>query len=443
MADYNSDAKHGGAGDNLASGHGRYVRLGFGAIGLVFGAFGIWSVAAPLDSAAIASARLSVEGDRKPIQHLEGGIVQEILARDAQTVRAGDVLFRFDVTRPRAAAESTRQQIVTLRAVEARLRAETGEGRLQFPDDIAADRARADVALVLSDQRRIMAERVRTREIQTAALDARIRQAREDIASRDSRADATKRQIGSLAEELAGVRSLADRGYYPRNKVRAMERDMARLEGDRGSLQGETARLMASIDETRQLILQVEQRQREEAGRELAEVRAKLAEARERLGVAEDQVNRVEVRAPVDGVVLGVKVKTPGAVVQPGAQLAEIVPVGARLVLAARVSPLDVQSVTAGQIAEVRFPAFSTKSTPPLRGRVETLSADTVQDDATRESFYQARVVIEPGDIPAEMAAKLVPGMPADVLIITGERTVLGYLMGPLRDRLSRAMRER
>jgi HlyD family secretion protein len=426
-----------------AEGHGGYARLGFGAIGLVFGAFGVWSAAAPLDSAAVASARLSVEGDRKPVQHLEGGIVQEILASDAQVVRAGDVLFRFDVTRARAAAESTRQQIVSFRAVEARLRSETGEGPLLFPADIAAEPARPDVALVLSDQRRILTERARSVSIQTMALEARIRQAREEIASRSARAEATKRQIASLGEELAGVRGLADRGFFPRNRLRAMERDMARLEGERGSLAAETARLLASIDETRQQMLQIEQRQREEAGRELAETRAKLAEARERLAVAEDQVARVEVRAPVDGIVLGVRVKTPGAVLQPGAPLAEIVPVGARLVLSARISPLDVQAVTTGQRAEVRFPAFSSKSTPPLKGRVETLSADAVQDESTREAFYQARVVIEQDAIPADMAARLMPGMPADVIIATGERTVMGYLLGPLRDRLSKAMRER
>ncbi len=418
-----------------------YARLGYVSTAAVFGAFAVWSATAPLDSAAIATARVVVEGDRKPIQHLEGGIIQDILASDAQRVEKGDVLFRFDVTRGRAAADGLRHQLAASRAIEARLVAEMDQAaQINFPADTKES---IEVRQILADQQRLFDERRRSGALQVSALDAKINVARDDVQSRELRAAATERQLVSLQAEVQSVSDLARRGFFPLNRLRAMEREVDRLKGERASLQGETTRARSAEGEARQQLMQIEQRRREDSGKELAETRIRINDLRERLAVAEDMVARVEVRAPISGIVIGVKVKTPGAVVQPGSVLAEIVPVGARLVLAARVSPTDVQNVATGQRAEVRFPAFSTKHTPTLTGQVTSVSADIVQDDAGRDPHFAARVVIDPSTLPPDVAAKLMPGMPAEVLIITGARTAFDFLIGPLRDRFATALRER
>ena len=266
--------------------------------------------------------------------------------------------------------------------------------------------------------------------------------AREDITARESRLAGTRLQLASIVEQIGIVSGAAERGYYPRNKLREHERERARLEGEVGGISGEIARFTETIAEVRQQIHQAAQRLRDDAGRDLADVRGKIAGLNEQIEVAEDALNRVEVRAPQAGIILGVKVKSPGAVIQPGATLAELVPPTTLLSLSAKVSSLDVQNVAVGQKAQIRFPAFSTRSAPPLYGRVETVSADAVSDETAKETYFSARIIIDAAGLPHEIAEKLVPGMPADVLIITGERTVLAYFLGPIRDRLAKAMRE-
>lgn len=423
--------------------HRSFAMTGYVAVAIVFGALGLWSAWAPLDAAAVAHARIAVEGDRKPIQHLEGGIVREILVKEAQRVAQGQVLFKIDTTKAQAAAEALRKQLGSALALETRLTTESeGKSSIEFTTTSDVERGRSDVAIVLADQRRMFDEHRRTLELQTASLDARVRQAREEIGARESRLGAMRRQLASIVEELSIVSGAAARGYYPRNKLRALERERSRLEGEVGGIGGEIARLGETIAEHRQQILQAGQRLREEAGRELVEVRGKIANLNEQIRVAEDALSRVEVRAPEAGIILGVKVKTPGAVIQPGATLAEVVPSATSVTLSAKVSPLDVHSVAIGQKAEIRFPAFSTRNTPPLYGRVETVSADAVQEEGTRESYFATRVAVDVLGVPEAMLHMLTPGMPADVLIITGERTLLDYLIGPIRDRLAKAMRE-
>lgn len=423
--------------------HRRYTRLAFGAIVLVFGGFGTWAAFAPLDSAAIAPARIAVEGDRKPVQHLEGGIIREILVKDAETVSEGQVLFRIDATGARANFDLLSKQRDGLLAEEARLLAEReGKATVAFPASLTDKTGRADLQQVMAEQERLLAERRRSMENQIGILEARIDQTEKDIEGRNRRLASLRTQHSSLSAEIETIRPVVEKGFFPRNRLRALERDAARLEGDIGGLEGELARLAQVVEESRIQIRQTHQRAAEEQTRALAAVRAKIGDLRERLEVAEAILNRVDVRAPRAGIVLNVAVKTPGAVVSPGATLAEVVPPLERVTLTARVAPLNIQSIAPGQKAEVRFPAFAARKPDPIFGRVETVSADAVEDPRSRETFYQAKVVIEPGDIPPALAKQLVPGMPADVLIITGERTMLAYLLGPLRDRFAKAMRD-
>ena len=427
----------------MAGNYRRYANFGYRAIAAVFGAFGIWAACAPLDSAAIAPARVSVESDRKPLQHLEGGIVSEIRVREAQIVQEGEVLFRLQPIQAQANRDLLGKQLDASLAQEARLIAERDDtAEIAFPDELLARRNLPETATIITDQRNQFAERSRLRIGELGIYRSRIEQTNRDIAGRKLRGVALRAQLASFKAEIASVTSLVEKGYYARNKFRVLERERDRLEGEIGFGEGDIGRLEQSIAEARLQLEQARQRQQELVAQQLAEIRVRISDLREKTAVAVDVLSRVEVRAPKAGIVQALKVHTIGAVVRPGETLAEIVPTGDSLILSARVSPLDIQSIAAGQKAEVRFPAFARKL-PPVFGKVETISADALVDEVTRQPYYSARVRIDQGSIPAEIAGNLVPGMPADVLISTGERTVLRYLLGPLSNAMARSMRER
>lgn len=421
-----------------------FTRLAFGAIGVVFGGFGLWAALAPLDSAAIAPARVTVEGERKPIQHLEGGIVREILVRDGETVDEGQVLFRLQPTQAQANTDVLRKQIDQAMAQEARLLAERdGAPRITFPAALLARRDIPETMQAMADQERQFAERKGSQTTQLAILKARVEQTTREMGGAERRMKALETQLDSYNQELGGVSQLAERGYYPKNKLLGLQREKTRVEGDLGQVQADKARLEQSLAEAQLQVRQAEQRIVEEVTQQLADLRGRISESREKLGVAEDVLYRVEVRSPRKGVVLGVKVRSPGTVVTPGSMLAEVVPANEVLVLQARVSPLDVQNVAAGQSATIRFPGLSSRQTPTIFGRVDTVSADSLVDDATHESYFAARVLIDRAQIPEDVMRKIQPGMPAETLITTGERTALAYLIGPLYDTITKAMRER
>lgn len=432
-----------GEHDDHLHDHRRYTRLAFGAVLLVFGGFGAWAAIAPLDSAAIAPARIAVEGDRKPVQHLEGGIVRDILVKDAETVTEGQVLFRLDATTAKANLEVLNRQLDGVLAQEARLLAEREKAAaIAFPAALMARASRPDIQLILTEQERLLAERRRGLANQIDVLEARIDQTDKEMEGRNRRLAALRTQHASLKAEMESVLPLVEKGFFPRNRFRALEREASRLEGEVGGLEGELARLEQVIAESRIQIRQARQRADEERTQALSETRARIAELTEKRDVAESVLSRLEVRAPRAGIALNVSVKTPGAVIPPGATLAEVVPPLERLTLSARISPLNIQSISPGQRAEVRFPAFAARKPEPIFGKVESVSADAVEDPRTRETFYSAKVIVEPGAMPEALAKQLVPGMPAEVLIITGERTMLTYILGPLRDKLARAMRD-
>jgi HlyD family secretion protein len=256
------------------------------------------------------------------------------------------------------------------------------------------------------------------------------------------RQQALDAQAQSIASELRNLSGLVEKGYYPRNKLLAQEREHTRLAGEAGLTRQEIARMQESIEEARLQMRQTRQAYVEAASQQLADARIRLNDLREKLSVAEDMLTRVEVRAPVRGIIQAIKVSGAGSVVRPGETLAEIIPVDDELVLSARVSPIDIHNVHAGQKAEVRFAAF-VKEAPAMWGKVASLSADSLVDEITKQPYYKARIVIDPGSVPRQIASVLVPGMPADVIINTGERTLLQYLLNPLGNRLAKSMREK
>lgn len=422
----------------------RYARMGYLAIAASFGGFGVWASVAPLDSAAVATAQVAVTSERKPIQHLEGGIVKEVLVGESQKVKLGQVLFRLQPVQAQSNADLLRKQLDATLAQEARLLAERSvQPRIAFPQAVLTRRDIPETASAIFDQERQFAERKRTIEGQVDILKQRMEQTNSDITGKTLRESSLKSQIANLNTEISAVSGLADRGYYPRNKLLANQRELYRIQGELGLVRSEIARSHKMNEEAKLQIVATRQRQVEEASQQLGEVRARLSDIREKLQVAADVLSRVEVRAPQDGIVQGLKVHAVGAVVRPGEPLAEIITVDDGLIMSARVSPTDIDSVHAGQKAEIRFPAFTARQKQATMGHVETISADSLVDPNTKQSYYLARVAIDMSTLPDDLRAKLMPGMPASVLITTGERTMLRFLVGPLFDSIARTMRER
>ncbi len=422
----------------------RYARAGYAAIAVVFGGFGIWASFAPLDSAAIAPARVAVESDRKPVQHLEGGIVREILVKEAQRVEEGQILFRLQPIQAQANTDILRKQLDAALALEARLLAERdGAAEIVIPEAIAARSAIRETATAIADQKRQFKERRRSLDNQIDILKAKIEQTSKDLGGRGSQEAALAAQLASYDKEINAVSPLVEKGFYARNKFLALVRERTRVDGELGLNRGDIARLKESLEEVQLQIRQTTQRFLEDVAQQLADARAKLSDLSEKVAMAEDVLTRVEVRAARAGIVQALKVHAVGAVIRAGDTIAEIVPEGDTLIMAARVSPLDIDSVRTGQKAEVRFPAFSSRQTPTILGSVHSISGDSMVDETTKEPYYLAQVIIDRSTLKPELLQRLVPGMPADVLISRGERTMLAYLLDPLRGALAKSMRER
>jgi HlyD family type I secretion membrane fusion protein len=428
--------------------HRTYARMGFIAIVLVFGGFGIWAGFAPLDRAAVAQGQVAVESNNKPVQHLEGGIIREILVHDSQQVQEGDVLFRLQPTNAQANLDLLRKQIDAGLAQEARLVAEQARAdQIKFPADLLARRNVVETDLAIKDQERQFRERKETLDGQIGILSAQIEQKQQDIAGRQHQKESLAAQMASYKAEMTSVFPLVQKGLYARNKYLALERDATRVGGDFGVAESDIARLTKGIDEAQLQIKQTRFKFDEEASNALNDVRAKMSDAREKIVIAEDVLTRVDVRAPRSGTVLGLKVHGIGAVVKPGDTLAEIVPLGEGLMITARVSPGDIESVEIGQTAEVRFSNFSSRQTPVILGKVVSLSPDALVDQTSNQQqqqpYFSAKVIIDYSAVPENIAKKIQPGMQADVLISTGERTVLAYLIGPLKNSFAKTFREK
>jgi HlyD family secretion protein len=424
--------------------HRRYARLGYGAIAMVFGGFGIWAALAPLDRAAIAPGQVAVESDRKAVQHLEGGIIREILVKDTQLVKEGDVLFRLQPTQAQANTDLLRKQLDAALALEARLNAEkTGADTVVFPETVLARMSIPETATAVADQRRQFSERRASLQNQIDILNKQIEQKRQDMSGRKQQRASLVTQVESYTKQMKAVEPLVVKGYYARNQFAALERERARLQGDLALAESDIARTSKTIEETQLQIGQTRQKFDEDVSQQLADDRAKISDMREKLVIAEDVLKRVDVVAQRSGIVLGLKVHTIGAVVKPGDTLAEIVPVNENLEVMARVAPVDIDTVAIGQKAEVRFPNFSSRRTPTILGQVASVAADAVEDQTTHQSYYSTRVVIDYKTIAPELAQKILPGMQADVLISTGERTMFQYLTGPMLNAFAKTGREK
>jgi HlyD family secretion protein len=421
-----------------------YVRLGLVGTLCFIGGTVAWGMIAPLEGAVIAPGTIVVENNITRVQHLNGGVVGEILVREGQRVVAGDVLVRLDETATRSAQQIVVNEMTAVRARLSRLRAERDQhNALNMPQDLR-NRAMSEplVRQALDSELSLFEARARTRRGQRGQYEEQIAQVRQEMTGTAAQFDSFRRQLEIADVELSDMRGLLAKGLIQRPRVTQLEREVARIRGTLGELTARTAQLRARITETELLILQVDQTLETEVAREIRENETKLNELGERLTAADDQLRRIDLRAPREGIIHQLQVHTVGGVIQAGAVIMNIVPERETLVIEARVSPNDIDQLYADQRARVRLTAFNTRTTPELQGHVYRIAADLTRDDRSNISYYTVGIRIGDDERAKLGNLRLIPGMPAESFIKTSERTIASFLVRPLLEHMNRAFRE-
>jgi HlyD family type I secretion membrane fusion protein len=403
---------------------------------------GGWAAFAKLDSAVTAPGIVAVESNRKTVQHLEGGIVRDIFVQEGQRVVEGQPLFKLDAVAPRASYDLQRNQLDFLLAQEARLIAERdGKLQIEFPAEMQGPgHDPANVRAAMTDQTNQFNERRGSLSGQTDILQSKIEQYRTEIRGLTEERTATQGQLSYINEELADVRYLLDKNLVQKSRVLALEREKSRLEGVIGRSTADQAKAENNIGEADLQIRQLRQKFSEDVAGAIQDVRQKIADSREKVRVASDVLNRLDIKSPATGVVQNLHVFTAGGVIKAGEPLLDVVPEHAPLIVQARVSPNDIDSVRQDMQAEIRLSAFHSRLIPIMLGKVMSVSRDRLVDEQSKQPYFLAQVLVD--EVPDELRQRLTAGMPADVVFPTGERTVISYLVNPLRERMRTVMRE-
>ncbi len=422
-----------------------YLLAGLAVSGLLVGGVGGWASTMEIAGAVVASGSLVVESSVKKVQHPTGGVVGELSVRDGDHVEAGQVLVRLDDTQLRANLAIVTSALDELAARGARDEAERdGLETVPFPADLVArGEAEPTVGKLIDGEARLFKIRAESRAGQKAQLRERMGQLDEEIRGLAGQANAKEREIAFVKQELEGVRGLWRQNLIQLPRLTALERDAVRIEGEFGALTAQIAQAKGKRSEVALQIIQIDSDLRTEVGKDLAEIRGKVSELREKKVAAEDSLRRIDIRAPQAGTVHQLAIHTIGGVVTPSEPLMLIVPDADQLTAEVKIQPQDIDQLRLGQAAMIRFPAFSQRTTPEFRGTVKTISADTTADQKTGMTFYTVRVVLPEAEIAKTGDMRLVPGMPVETYIRTGDRTVLSYLTKPLTDQVGKAWRER
>jgi membrane fusion protein, type I secretion system len=417
----------------------RYIKTGLCICVFGLGSFTLWAGLAPLTSAAMAPGIVKASSHVKTVQHFDGGIISEILVRDGDHVTENQLLMRLQGTEFSADYDALDQRMIDLETQEARLIAQRDRAAsITLPKRIAARSADPKVVAAFAGQQRIFADQAATLAKQTDVWRSRIEQYRRQIAAAEQQNQTLSRQIDLLSVELKDAASLLAKGFERKSRVLEIERREAGLRGDLAGNIGCIAALKEQIGEAE---LQIEGLVSTQA-KELRHVQSQRAEVEEALRKAASRVARSEIRAPQDGTVLNLRAFAPGQVVAPGGALLDIVPSKDELVIEARVQPLDIDVVHRGLRASVRFVAFRQRTTPTLDGEVTRVSADSFTDDRSGQSFFTATVRVPESELKRLPQVKLYSGMPAEIAIITGNRTLLDYLIQPFTDSFAHALNE-
>jgi HlyD family secretion protein len=410
---------------------------------LVVGVGG-WAATAVISGAVVASGSLVVDTNVKKVQHPTGGIVGELRVRDGDRVHAGDIVVRLDETVTRANLAIVTKGLDELMARKARLESERdGWDTIIFPAQLVAGASNPDRAAAMDSERKLFTLRKTARNGQKAQLQERVAQLGEEITGLTAQQNSKAKEITLVERELAGVRDLWNKNLVQLNRLTALEREATRLDGERGQLIASAAQAKGKIAETALQILQIDQDLASEVAKELREVDGKIGEFVERKVTAEDQLKRIDIRAPQDGTVFQSAVHTVGGVIPAGDPIMLIVPEADNLSVEVKVNPQDIDQLQPNQKAILRFSAFNARTTPEIEGIVTRISADTTTDQRTGQSYYTIRISLPAEQIERLGEVKLLPGMPVEAFVQTGDRTMLSYLMKPLHDQVLRAFREK
>lgn len=420
------------------------VILGFAIVFVTFGVFGGWAAVAKIDSAVVAPGTISLDGNRKVVQHLEGGIVEAILVEEAERVEEGQPVLRLNSVEAKSNLQVLTSRLNMARIAEARLLAERGlDDVVALPEDLQDEGLPTALQSAINDQLGLFDDRRMILKSQTEILASRVEQTHEQIEGLGLRRSALERRLENYQELVDRIRGGAERGLIQNNLVAQREDELIQIESDLGSIISEIAQAKNLISETKLQSLQVSQEYRERANVELDTVRSEISELQERVVVARDVLERTTITAPASGSVQNLQVHTVGSVVPPGDILMEIVPQDEQLIITARVAPIDIDNVGPGYDTEVRFSAFKARLTPIVLGEVETVSEDVITPSNPNEPpYYLARIHVPEERIDDEIRDRITAGMPADVVITTGERTVAHYLTSPLMDAVRKSLLE-
>ena len=434
-----------GSADDASTDTRRPIRLGFGVLVLGFGSALLWAGLAPLDEGVPATATISIETRRNTIQHFNGGVVRQVFVKDGQHVKAGDDLLLLGDSQAQANLASVRQNYFGLRASESRLLAEqAGVGMIDFHSDLRAASGEPTV-------KQHMAVQLELFNARRSALRSELQAGEEGIASLQAQIAgfvdmARNRQSQSrlMADQLGNLRTLAEQGYAPRSQLLQLEQAQAELQSVMAELEANTRRARKGIDEARQHLAQRQQEYLKEVATQLADIRREVQAGQEKLHALREELARVRIQSPVDGQVVGLAITAVGGVVSPSQRLMDIVPQGQPLLLDARIPPHIIDKVRLGAMADVRFTGFSHAPDLVVGAEVVSLAGDAVTEStpAGTVSYYLARLQITPDGKRLLGSHVLQPGMQAEVLVKTGERSMLTYLMHPLTKRLASAMKE-
>lgn len=421
----------------------RHLMIGTAFILLLNGGIGGWAATTDIAGALIAPSTIVVDSHVKKVQHPTGGVVGQILVRDGMRVKEGDLLVRLDDTVTKANLAIVTKGLDELNARKARLEAERDNlDDINFPADLSARRGSPEIAALLSAEQRLFDLRKTAREGQKRQLGERIGQLHQEIEGLEAQRDAKDAEIVLVNKEIAGVRRLWEQNLVEMTRLNSLEREATRIHGERAQLSASISQSRGRIAEIELQIIQIDRDLGSEVANEMREIDGKVGEFVERKVAAEDQLKRVEIRSPQDGYVHQSAVYTVGGVIPAGEALMLVVPADDKLAVEARVSPQDIDQLHLGQPAALRFSAFSQRTTPEIDGTVSNISADITTDQRTGANYYSVRIAIEPAQVSRLGKVTLVPGMPVEAFIQTGDRTVASYLIKPLYDQAMRAFRE-
>jgi protease secretion system membrane fusion protein len=422
----------------------RSSRIGLWALAIGFGGFIIWASFAPLDEGVVAQGTVSVDTHRKPVQHLTGGIIKEVLVREGQMVKEGQVLMKLDEASAKAAYEASRQKYFTLRAMESRLNAEQANShKMIFTPEVTEAAAKDPmIKSQLTTQEQLLAARRGNLEGDLASLHQQIQGQQDSISSYKLILDSRKSQLSLLMNELKNTRELADEGYAPRTKVWELERNVADANAAISDATGNIQRAVANIGDLRSKIISREQDYNKDVQQQMSDVKAQVEAEAEHLRSLTGDLNRIDIKSPATGQVVGLALQSPGGVVQPGAKIMDIVPNDEPLLLEAKVPPNYIDRMHKGLPVDIRFNTFANTPTLVVEGKALSVSSDLITDPDTHQSYYLARVEVTPEGRKQLGNRKLEAGMPTEMVFRTGERSLLTYLLGPLYKRAAASMKE-